>query len=108
MGLSCIRLPTFSFTMHREIKDELLFAMLFFGFLLFPTSFPVADSIELPSPNAGADPTESSARALPVTDVSPPSLLPGTCSPEVRSSLGFSWMLVLTPPETVLLLVSVR
>jgi hypothetical protein len=85
--------------MHREIKDELLFAMLFLGFLRFPASLP-PDNMTLPSPNAGADPIESAALALPVTDV-PPSLLPGT-SVELRPSLGCSCMLEWTPDRTLL------
>ena len=81
------------------MKDELLLAMLFFGFLRFPASFP-PDSIKFPSPNAGADPIESVALALPVTDV-PPSLLPGT-SAELRPSLGCSCMLEWIPDRALL------
>ena len=82
--------------MQREMKDELLLAILFFGLRLFPASLlvAVADSIELPSPNAGAEPIERGALALPVIDVPPPSLLPGTRSPDGRPSLGCSCMLL--------------
>jgi hypothetical protein len=82
--------------MHLDINDELLLAMLFFGLRRFPASLTVAVaySIELPSPNAGAEPIERGARALPVIDVPPPSLLPGTKSPDGRPSLGCSCMLL--------------
>jgi len=80
------------------MKDELLFAMLFLGFLLFPASLP-ADSIELPSPNAGAEPIDRVALALPVADVPP--LLPGT-SKELRPSFGCSCMLEWTSDRELL------
>ncbi len=89
--------------MQRDMKEELLFAMLFLGFRRFPASLP-ANSIEFPSPKAGADPIESVALALPVTDV-PPSLLPGTQSAEFRLSLGCSCMLEWNP-DLALLFVS--
>jgi len=72
--------------MHREMKDELLFAMLFFGFRLFAVSLLVVNSIAFPSPNAGAEPIEAASFALSVTEVPPPSLLPGTKSAEFRFS----------------------
>jgi hypothetical protein len=74
------------------MKDELLFAILFFGFRRFEVSLLVPDSIEFPSPKAGADPSEREGLVLPDTDV-PPSLLGGT-SAEACSSLGCSCMLV--------------
>jgi hypothetical protein len=79
------------------MKDELLLAILFLGFRRFPASFPVGTSIEFPSPKAGAEPTESAALTLPVTDVSPPSLLGGTWSPDALPSLGCSCILEFTP-----------
>jgi hypothetical protein len=94
--------------MHLEMKEELLFAILFFGFRFFPASLLVPDNIEFPSPNAGADPMESVALALPVTDVPPPSLLAGVPSADSRPSLGCSFMLVLRVPDLALLFVSTR
>jgi hypothetical protein len=82
--------------MHLDMNDELLLAMLFLGLRRFPASLLVAgaESIELPSPNAGAEPIERGALALPVIDVPPPSLLPGTKSPDGRPSLGCSCILL--------------
>jgi hypothetical protein len=82
--------------MHLDMNDELLLAILFFGLRRFPASLLVAtaDSIEFPSPKAGAEPIERGALALPVTDVPPPSLLPGTRSLDGRPSLGCSCMLL--------------
>jgi len=105
-GLSCTLLPIFSLTMHLEMNEELLLAILFFGFLRFPASLVVADNMELPSPNAGAEPMDRVALALPVTDVPPPSLLPGILSAETRSSAGCSCMLPDSPPDRALLFVS--
>lgn len=106
-GRSCSLLARFSWTIHLEMKEELLFAILFFGFRRFPASFPVAKSIEFPSPNAGAEPMERAALALalPVIEVSPPSLLGGTWSPDALPSLGCSCMLELIF-DRVLLFVS--
>jgi len=70
------------------MKDELLFAILFFGFLRFPASLVVPSSEVFPSPNAGAEPTESAIFALSATDPSP-SLLPGA-SAELLLSFGCS------------------
>ncbi len=92
--------------MHREMKEELLFAILFLGFRLLPASLPVAESIELPSPKAGAEPIDRVALALPVIDVPPPSLLPGIQSAELRPSFGCSCILLWKPPDLVLLFVS--
>ncbi len=96
-GCSCNRFAKCSCTMTREIKDELLFAMLFLGFLLFAASLPPGgSSIEFPSPKAGADVwEESGAFALPLIDVAaPPSLATSTDS---RPSLGCSCILACTP-----------
>jgi hypothetical protein len=87
------------------MKEELLFAILFLGFRLLPASLLVADSRELPSPKAGAEPIDRGALALPVIDVPPPSLLPGTQSAEFRPSFGCSCIL-LWKPDLVLLFVS--
>jgi hypothetical protein len=87
------------------MKDELLFAMLFFGFRRFPAlfSFPVKTS-KFPSPKAGADPSETGGFVLPETDVFP-SLL-GGASADARPSLGCSCILGWTP-EFVLLFVAI-
>lgn len=84
-----------SLTIHLEIKDELLLAILFFGFLFFPASLVIGGwRLELPSPKAGAEPIESGCPcALPVREVRAPSLLPGAISPEALPSLGCSFML---------------
>jgi hypothetical protein len=94
--------------MHLEMKEELLFAILFFGFRFFPASLLIPDNIEFPSPNAGADPMESVALALPVTDVPPPSLLASAPSADSRPSLACSFMLALRVPDLALLFVSTR
>ena len=88
------------------MKDELLFAMLFFGLRRLPTSLLDATSIELPSPNAGAKPIDTAGLALPLIEVCPSSLLPGTGSPDVRPSLGCSGILVFSPSDRLLLFVS--
>ena len=88
------------------MKDELLFAMLFFGLRRFPASLLDDTKSEFPSPKAGAEPIDTVGLALPLTEVRPPSLLPGTMSPEGRSSLGCSGMLVCSPPDRLLLFVS--
>lgn len=86
--------------MHLEMNDELLFAMLFFGFRRFEASLVFgANKLEFPSPNAGADPVESAALALPDTEVPPPSLLPGGTSTDALPSLGCSFILELIPVE---------
>lgn len=91
----------FSWTIHLDIKDELLFAMLFFGFRRFPASFPCAPrSMEFPSPNAGADPSDRIGLLLPEIEV-PASLLAAT-SAEGRPSWGLSCMLVWMPDRTLL------
>lgn len=91
-GLSCNLFDKFSLTMQREMKEELLFAMLFFGLALFAAPLPTgACKLEFPSPNAGADPTDSGP-ALPVKEVAP-SLLPGGASPDDRPSFGCSFIL---------------
>lgn len=94
-GRSCNLLARFSWTMHLEIKEELLFAILFFGFRRFPVSLLVAERKVFPSPKAGAEPIESVALALPVAEVSPPSLLGGNWSPDALPSPGCSCMLEL-------------
>jgi len=82
--------------MTRDMKDELLFAILFFGFLLL--SAPLvggACNVELPSPNAGADPCDKGDRMLPLRDVSaPPSLL---ASAEALPSVGCSCIIASIP-----------
>jgi hypothetical protein len=82
--------------MTRDMKDELLFEILFLGFLRFAASFPLtANSIVFPSPNAGADACESGDLTLPLVDVLAPPSLPN--SKESRPSLGCSCMLAWTP-----------
>jgi hypothetical protein len=91
-GLSCNLFDRFSLTMQREMKEELLFAILFFGLALFAAPLPTgACKLKFPSPNAGADPTDSGP-ALPVREVAP-SLLPGGASPDERPSFGCSFIL---------------
>ena len=71
------------------MNEELLFAMLFFGFRRFEASLPTwGKSDELPSPNAGVDAWDNGPvilllRGLPA----PPSLL---SSADARSSPGCS------------------
>jgi hypothetical protein len=86
--------------MHLDINDELLFAILFFGFRRFPASLLGASSVVLPSPKAGADPRDRTGLLLPERDV-PASLL-GATSAEGRPSLGFSCMLDCTPDRALL------
>jgi hypothetical protein len=81
----------FSWTMHLDMKDELLFAMLFLGFRRFPASLLVPSSMVFPSPNAGADPRGRRGWLAAETEV-PASLLRGT-SADGRPSLGFSCIL---------------
>jgi hypothetical protein len=89
--------------MTRDIKEELLFAMLFLGFLRLAASLPPAGcSITLPSPNAGADVCDSGATALPLTEVAAPPSLP--TSTDSLPSFGCSCMLACTP-DLVLVLV---
>lgn len=85
IGRSCNLLVKFSWTIHREINEELLFKIPLFGLRRFPASLLVNDNIEFPSPNAGADPIDVATLALPFTEVPPPSLLPAT-SEELRFS----------------------
>lgn len=86
------------------MKEELVFAILVFGFRLLPTSllFDPA-SIVLPSPNAGAEPTDNASLALPVADV--PSSL--GASAELLLSFGCSCILDWSA-DAVLLFVSTR
>lgn len=91
--------------MHLDIKEELLFAMLFFGFRRLLASLTVADNIAFPSPKAGAEPTESAPLALPVISV-PASLLGAANSADGRPSFGCSCMLLCTSPDFTLLFVS--
>jgi hypothetical protein len=89
------------------MNDELLLAMLFFGFRLLVASLViVADKLVFPSPNAGADPIESVCFALPVTEVPVPSLLPGGASADALPSFGYSFMLGCNPFDLLLALVS--
>jgi hypothetical protein len=71
------------------MKDELLLAILFFGFRFFAASFPgTSDSDALPSPNAGVLVDVDATFMLPVVDVpAPPSLL---ISADCRPSFGCS------------------
>lgn len=106
-GRSCSLLPMFSFTIHLEINEELLFAILFFGFALFAAFLVTgANRLELPSPNTGADPIASGPE-LPFMDVRAPSLLPGATSADVRPSFGCSLILEYLPLDNALRLVSV-
>jgi hypothetical protein len=73
------------------MKDELLFAILFFGLRRFPASLVVPNNIMLPSPKAGAAPRDGRGLLLPDIDV--PASLPMGTSTELRPSLGFSCML---------------
>ena len=93
-GRSCSLFPMVSLTIHLEINDELLFAMLFFGFFFFPASLVIGTCrLEFPSPKAGAEPIESRPGVLPAREVRAPSLLLGGISPEVLPSLGCSFIL---------------
>lgn len=94
-GRSCNRLVRLSWRMTREINDELLFVMLFFGFRFFPASFGfVCVSSVFPSPNAGALETKDSSPDV----MCPPSLL-SRMSVEDWLSLGCSWMLGCKPDD---------
>lgn len=85
---SCSRLLRFSFVMTREMNDELLFDMLFFGFdLLFELLVAGFSSDGFPSPKAGAD--DFRYFKLPLEDVPPVSLLIST---DGRPSFGCSCM----------------
>jgi hypothetical protein len=85
------------------MKEELLFAMLFLGFLRLAASLPpVGCNITLPSPKAGADVWDSVAMALPLADVAAPPSLP--TSTDSLPSFGCSCMLACTP-DLVLVLV---
>ena len=78
------------------MNEELLFAILFLGFLRFAASFPLTgNSIVFPSPNAGADACESGDLTLPLVDVLAPASLLN--SKESRPSLGCSCMLAWMP-----------
>lgn len=88
---------------HREINDELLLRIPFFGLRRFAAS--LNDNNEFPSPNAGADPIDIVALALPLNDVPSPSLLPGT-SEELRFSYGCSCILDCASPVREFLFVS--
>jgi hypothetical protein len=96
----------FSWTMHLDIKDELLFAILFFGFRRLPASLLGPKSIALPSPKAGADPRDRRGLLLPERDV-PASLL-GATSADDRPSFGFSCMLAWIPDRTVLFVLTLN
>ena len=86
--------------MHLDIKEELLFAMLFLGFRRFPASLLGPKSIAFPSPNAGADPRDRRGLLLPERDV-PASLL-GATSADDRPSFGLSCMLAWMPDRMLL------
>lgn len=96
LGLSVNFRERLSLTMTREMNDELLLVMLFFGFLFLFTSLTGADaSNALPSPNAGAEPRTDPV-ASPKEDVPRPSSLPRPPSVEERTSLSLSPMLPFT------------
>jgi hypothetical protein len=83
--------------MTLDMKEELLFAMLFFGFALLSAFLPVCgaeSNVIFPSPKAGAEAWDIGDFKLPLTDVAPPSLLMST---EFRPSFGCSCMLGSTP-----------
>jgi hypothetical protein len=91
-GRSARRFASPSLVITRDMNEELLFAILFFGFRRFEASLPTwGNSNELPSPNAGVEalevwdsgPVMLLLRGLPA----PPSLLN---SADVRSSPGCS------------------
>lgn len=98
-GLSVILLDKLSLTMTREIKDELLFVTLFFGFFRLFTSF-VCDgtSREFPSPNAGVDPNITEFGAS-LVEVPLPSSLLIPPSVEYLASPDWSCALELVPPS---------
>jgi hypothetical protein len=88
--------------MTRDMKEELLFAMLFLGFLRLAASLPpVCCNITLPSPKAGADVWDSGAKGLPLTDVAAPPSLP--TSTDSLPSFGCSCMLACTPDFALVL-----
>lgn len=97
-GLSVILLDKVSFTMTREMKDELLLVTLFLGFLRLFTSF-VCDgtSNEFPSPNAGVDPMVLEFGAS-LVEGARPSSLPMPPSVEYLTSPDWS-MLEFAPPS---------
>jgi len=100
---SCSRLLKFSLTIHLEMNEELLFAMLFLGLALFAAFLETgARRLELPAPNAGADPTESGP-ALPLIDCLPSLELGGTSADVLPSS----FMLENSPFDLPLRFVSV-
>jgi len=102
VGRSASLLVRCSLTITRDINDELLFVMLFFGFLLFPASFGfgVGFRSAFPSPNAGADDTNvADVGGASLVDVPLPSSLLAPASFEYRPSLGCSWMLAGAPPR---------
>jgi hypothetical protein len=75
-ALSCIFLVKISFTITRDMKDELLLVILFFGFLLLPASLGlVCVRREFPSPKAGAEVRFIEARAASLMEVPLPSSL---------------------------------
>lgn len=98
-GLSVILLDKLSLTMTLEMKDELLFVTLFFGFFRLFTSF-VCDgtSSEFPSPNAGVDPIVAEFGAS-LVDVPRPSSLLIPPSVEYLASPDCSSLLELAPPN---------
>lgn len=90
-GRSVSFLFRLSSTMTREMKDELLLVILFFGFLrLFPSLRGTGTRRALPSPKAGADPRVTDVAGASLIDVLSLSSLLNLLSAERRLSLGCS------------------
>lgn len=97
LGRSCSFFIRVSVPIVLEIKDELLFVMLVFGFRFLDASLAVTAGVRraLPSPNAGLlDARVAVVGGASLVDVPrPSSLLSAPSSFEKRLSLGCSWML---------------
>lgn len=78
-----------------ETKEELFFAMLFFGFFLFAASFPVADNEAFPPPNFSAciGVTPSPLRDTLLPEAAFPTELWSSVSADVLEA--FSWFSLL-------------
>lgn len=105
-GRSATRFAIDSCTMTREMNEELLFAMLFFGFRRFVASLAgTAANNVFPSPNAGVAPNDGGGLTLPLGGVPAPGSLPSEPTPDRLPSLGCSAMLGDRGPDLVLAVV---